>query len=308
MGDTPGELDLMAYADGELDAAATQRVRGYVAGDPAAAAKVRLHQQLRSASQRVCQGGLEVPAKLIHQLQILAEKLPAEPQPAVSQPQYDDRGYPLDGNGSRNHQPDSFPLPQVQTRPRFRIGYRFAAAAVLLIGLGTFLFLFFRDTSIPVVQGDNIIPVGWVGSTGRRHVDCSHHPDHFHNGFPRTLQELPASLHDFLGHDATVPDLTKLGYQFAGAGPCQIPGGKTAHLLYRPISGGSVSLFTVSLFLQPDTGQLKLDAEKVYLAHDNIDHTPMIIWRKNGVVYYLVAEETSQLRFAAQQMGLKVRI
>ena len=71
-----------------------------------------------------------------------------------------------------------------------------------------------------------------------------------------------------------------LGYKFAGAGPCQIPVGKTAHLLYRPISGGNITTFTVSLFVQADTGQLPIDSGKVYFAEDKIYNTPMIICRR----------------------------
>lgn len=305
MGELPSDLDLMVYADGELDTAASERMRQYLLGDPQAAAKVEALQQLREASRRVWQSGPAVPAHVLKQIEALTQSSHAE-----SSPSYDDRGYSLhpDQQGGNS---DGVPAPlhgYVSLQPRMRIGFRFAAAAVLLIGLGGFLLWFNYDGRTRVVADSGLIPVAWVDATARQHIDCSRHGDHFGPGFPHAVQELPASLHQYLGHDSLVPDLTKLGYQFAGAGPCQIPGGKTAHLLYRPQSGGNVSLYTVSLFVQPDTNQLPLEKGKVYFANDAVDHTPMIIWRGNGVVYYLVGENKNQLADAARQMGMKIRI
>lgn len=300
MGDIPSDLDLMAYADGELDGAASERMRQYLLGNPTAAAKVRAMQQLRDASQRVCQAGMAVPAHLLQKIEAI--------QP-ISAPEYDDRGYPLNSavRGANNQNPYSI-TSQSPSRARWAFPQRFAVAAILLIALGGFLFWFTYDSRIQVTQNTGVIPVSWITSTARQHIECSRHANHFGPGFPRSVSELPSSLHQYLGHDSIVPDLSKLGYQFAGAGPCTIPGGKTAHLLYRPISGGNITSYTVSLFVQPDTNQLPLEEGKVYYATDAIDHTPMIIWRGQGVVYYLVGENKDQLSDAARQMGMKIRI
>jgi len=298
MGEHPSELDLMAYADGELDAPAFQRVRQYLAANPAAAAKVKLHQQLRTASRRAAQIGIAVPEYLHQRILGLANPSP-----------YDDRGYPLDPNYQPPPRAPHPPAPPVINR--WRIGFvPLAAAALLILGIGLVLVWTSLNRGPSVVLNDNtkVIPVSWVTSTAQHHIECSHHASHFGPGFPRTLHEMPASLHDYLGHDAIVPDLSKFGYQFAGCGPCTIPGGKTAHLLYRPAPGGNISTYTVSLFLQSDINQLPLETNKVYLSNDTIDKTPMIIWRNNGIVYYLVAEDNTQLSLAAKEMGMKLKI
>src|SRR5882724_11247801 len=88
MGERPSELDLMAYADGELDAAASERVRQYVLGHPDAAAKVKAYQQLRDAGCRACKSGIEIPQHLQDRVAGLANPSP-----------YDDRGYPMNADG-----------------------------------------------------------------------------------------------------------------------------------------------------------------------------------------------------------------
>jgi anti-sigma factor RsiW len=296
MGDRPSELDLMAFADGELDAGAHERVRQYVLGHPEAAAKVKAYQQLRDAGCRACKSGVDVPQHLQDRVAGLANP-----------PSYDDRGYPMNADGQPVAAPANWQSP-MRTARRPMFGYRImAAAALLIVGIGV-VAMILMPAGTKVINDPSIVPVGWVHTTAEVHTECSRHASHFGAGFPQAVEELPASLRQYLGHDAIVPDLSKLGYKFAGAGPCQIPGGKTVHLLYRPAPGGSISQYTVSLFVQPDKNQLKLEKGKVYFANDAIDKTPMIIWRGDGVVYYLVGEDKNQLRDAAGQIGMKVRI
>jgi len=303
MGERPSELDLMAYADGELDAAAGERVRQYLLADPQAAAKVKLHQQLRAAGCRACKAGVEVPVPLQQRIQGLANA-----------PEYDDRGYPLNAAAkAESHAESQFATDKWQSPlkmdNRRRFGFRLiAAAALLFVGLGTVAMILMPERGMTVVKDSPLLKVSLIDSTAAVHNECSHHASHFGPGFPEKVEELPQSLRQYLGHDAKVPDLSKLGYKFAGAGPCQIPGGKTAHLLYRPISGGNITTFTVSLFVQADTGQLPIDSGKVYFAEDKIYNTPMIIWRGDGVLYFLVGENNNQLSDAARQIGMKVRI
>ncbi|MDB5318820.1 MAG: hypothetical protein JWN40_451 [Phycisphaerales bacterium] len=275
MSEVPGELELMAYADGELDAAAAERVRAHVAVDPAAASKVALHNKLREAGRRAVQG-MAVPAELRRRVEEMAGRAADVEKPSR------DAG-----------------------AARWRIGFRLAAAAVLVIGIGSFAVWSRVNRGAEVVRGSAVVPVAWVASTSHVHINCAKHAAHFAPQFPRTLAELPDSLRGYLGHDAKCPDLSKLGYQFAGCGPCAVPGGKTAHLLYKPASGVGGA---VSLFVQLDRGQLALEEGKVYLAKDGGDGTEMIVWRGAGVVYYLVGETDGQLSSAAGEMGVKVRI
>jgi anti-sigma factor RsiW len=269
MGELPSELDLMAYADGELEGAAAERVRRHLEGDLAAQSKVKLHHRLCAAGRR-CLGEVEVPDDLKARVGNVVTEVTTPTQ-----------------------------------QRRMYIGYLSAAAAVLLIAAGGWAVWAFSNRGVEVLRRSDLVPVSYVTSAAQRHINCSKHAEHFHAGFPRKVEEMPASLRQYLGHDAVCPDLTKLGYRFIGCGPCTIPGGKTAHLLYRPINGQGGC---VSLFVQPDEGQLKLENGRVYFARDEADATPMIIWRSEGVVYYLVGEDNGQLSSAAREMGKRVRI
>jgi anti-sigma factor RsiW len=264
MNEVPGELDLMAYADGELDAAGQERVRQYLATRPEGERKVEAFKKLQQAGRRVM-SDVAVPAGLLDRIAELDEPAP---------------------------------------RPIWRIGYLRAAAAILIVALGTVAFLVVRNAPTPVVQGSPLVTAQFVSSASKVHINCARDAEHFAAGFPRKVQELPGSLQTYLGHSATCPDLTDLGYRFNGCGPCAIPGGKTAHLLYQSTQGKG----PVSLFIQADEGQLLLEDHKVYLARDAVDGTEMIVWRGHGVVYYLVGENDEQLANAAQEMGVKVRI
>ena len=268
MNEGPRELDLMAYADGQLPPAAAEEVRRWLEANPEARAKVAVHGKLCDAARR-CMGTPAVPMGLIARVDEMAR--------------------------------------QEAGATRWRMGWVSAVAAVLVVGLGTVMMwaTLTGGERRALVRQSDLVPVTWVRSTARVHLGCSKHVDHFHAAFPNSVKAMPASLKEFIGHDATCPDLSKLGYRFAGCGPCMIPGGKTAHLLYRPTDGSDRC---VSLFVQPDTGQLKLDAAKVYYAPDPEDGTPMIVWRGKGVLYYLVAEADGQLASAAGEMGMKVGI
>jgi anti-sigma factor RsiW len=263
MSELPGELDLMAYADGELDTAGSERVRRYLSNHPEAERKVEAYIKLQQAGRRAM-ADVAVPVGLLQKLAELDQPAPA-------------RGW--------------------------RIGYLSAAAAVLIVALGT-VALVMRNAATPVVQGSSLVPVGWVSSASKVHINCAKDAEHFAAGFPRTVRELPGSLQSYLGESAICPDLSALGYRFNGCGPCRIPGGKTAHLLYKSTQGKG----PLSLFVQKDEGQLPLEDRKVYLSRDAADGTEMIVWRAHGVVYYLVGESDEQLKSAADEMGMKVRI
>src|SRR5690349_20668512 len=71
MGEVPTELELMAYADGELEAAAAERVRRHLEGDPVAQGKVSLHQKLCAAGRR-CLSDVPVPGDAKARVETLA--------------------------------------------------------------------------------------------------------------------------------------------------------------------------------------------------------------------------------------------
>jgi anti-sigma factor RsiW len=267
MGDVrPSEIELMAYADGELDEAAAERVRRYVEGDARAARVVEAHRKLGEAGRRVT--AVEPPAALVERVGGLSVREVAPPRRQIVQ-------------------------------------WGLRVAAVLVLGVGAVVLWSMMTRGERAVRGSGLVPVTWVNDAVKVHVRCSGHPDHHVPPFARELDKLPGSLKDFLGREVACPDLSKLGYRFAGCGPCAIPGGKTAHLLYRPAAGSGAS---VSLFVQNDAGQLAIEKGRVYYAEDAREHTPMIVWRGGGVLYYLVGANEHGLEGAAGAMGVRVRI
>ena len=185
----------------------------------------------------------------------------------------------------------------------WRIGYLSAAAAVLIVASGT-VALVMRNAATPVVQGSSLVPVGWVSSASRLHINCAKDAEHFAAGFPPPLRELPGSLQSYLGGARLVRIFRTLGYRFNGCGPCQIPGGTRPATCFisRPRGRGRSACscrrtrvncrWRIARFTWPDCG-----------GWDGDDRL-----RADGVVYYLVGESDEQLKSAADEMGMKVRI
>jgi hypothetical protein len=106
--------------------------------------------------------------------------------------------------------------------------------------------------------------------------------------------ELLAKVPDVL--DLRCAALAKAGYRFAGLGPCAVPGtGRSAHLIYKPDPAIAPDGPIVSLFVQEDAGDLPLEFDCA-LTNRACDANPIdtcaccvTMWRKEGLVYYLVA-------------------
>lgn len=262
MAERPSELELMAYADGELDAAASGRVRQFIESDAAAAAKVRLHQNLREAGRRAM-ADVPVPMGLMARLAEVAVERP---------------------------------------RRGWRMGWVVSAAAALLLGFGV-MFMVLKGKQEPGDVNTQVVPVSWVADAEQVHDRCSKHREgHATPQFSRDLKEMPATLVQYLGQSARCPDLEQMGYEFCGCAPCQISGGKTAHLLYAPKSGEGPCL---SLFVQANTGQVKLGSGKVYWAGGKQGGAPVMVWATEQAVYWLVGEERDVKR-AAEVMGVGI--
>lgn len=64
-----------------------------------------------------------------------------------------------------------------------------------------------------------------------------------------------AGLARHLGAPVLVPDLSKLGYEFQGGGPCQVPGDvRSGHLMYRKVRPDGRTPM-VSIFIEPNHHQ-----------------------------------------------------
>lgn len=269
-------IEIQAFADGELPPDRADAVRRAVAQDPALAAEVETARALRTHARRVLVESTPAPAAG------LLARINALPLP-------DARPAP---------RPE--PAPVVVTITPRPSGQRFAwvaAAAALLLCAGVWVTM----RAAPPAPTPVIVPASLVTDVTKQHLMCSQIEDHFLlPGLPRVHDGLPEAASAYLGAGASVPDLSAMGYAFAGAGPCSIPGGKTLHVLYR--SAGS----TVSVFIQPDEGQLAIPPDRVVSAAGPTAEYPLLIWRTGGLVYYLIADSFQTAARASHAMGQSI--
>ncbi len=78
-------------------------------------------------------------------------------------------------------------------------------------------------------------------------------------------------------------------------------------MLYRPNRPDLAD--TVSVFLQPDVGQVSVEPDKVYVASPPDAPHSLLLWRSAGLVYYLVADGagTADAALAAIPTAPKIR-
>ena len=274
---------LTAFADGELRSAESMEVLDYLAANPQAMARVAGQQRLRLAAERSVRASTPpVPELLRQRVAAAAAAAATVIRPAPG---------PAD------------PAPRRRLFTSMKVLLPVGAAACVAVGVSIG-----RSWSPKPVGHEGPLAAAITSELTRVHVDCSRYPDHFHEpAFPREVRAVPAALLTHLGAAAPYPDLSAMGYEFAGAGPCELPGAKTVHLLYRPRRADMAD--TVSVFLQADAGQVGVEPDTVYVASPPDAPHPLLLWRSAGVVYYLVADDagTANAALAAIPTAPKTR-
>jgi hypothetical protein len=190
-------------------------------------------------------------------------------------------------------------LPQ---RPRKPARWLLAVAAMALLGIGVVAGrLLFQPTQ---AMESSPVPAPMVAAITYVHVNCSRAPDLHVAEFPKQLGKLEGPLERYLGRPVPYPDLRPIGYQYLGACPAPEVAEPTVHLLYhamgRPITD------TVSLFVQSYHGQVHVDDGSVSWAARKDAAHPMIVWRKDGMVFYLVGDADQPVIRAADLMHVHV--
>jgi len=277
-----------AFADGELDVEQNLELLEHMAMDPETTRRVMHQQQLRQAVDRA----------------MSAEPGPA---PAALRDRITALAQDPDAGGTG---PEAASPPGILGRiGRGMMPFGLAAALVLAVLLGIQL----SESTDPGARPQEVAgPTGGIARVlpaseftefSRRHVVCSRKLTRLDDSirFPDQLTALPGPLGDYLGLDAPAPDLSALGYRFAGAGPCPVPGDRAAHLLYRA-DEKSGRQDAISLWLKPWTGEPTIEAGRVHtVAGEDAAH-PMLVWRRNGLVYYLVGDGMERVNEARDQI------
>lgn len=271
---------LAAFADGELDIEQTLRALEHMAMNPQATQRVMHQQQLRQAVDRVVRANTpQTPAELVAKVSRLAE---AEAQAPARQE-------------SRNDAPAGRSASILR-----RLG-PLSLAAVLMMAAA----LFWASTSGPgtSVSGHDFLPVQQVRLFAKRHVSCTRMLEalmHIER-FPQDVQTLPVAVGDFLGERLSAGmslDLNGLGYQFAGAGECMVPGKDSVHLIYHALPGSDRN-DTLSLWMKADHGKLDIAPGKIHAANGPDAAHPILVWRDGGVIYYLVGDSAQHTEAVA---------
>lgn len=264
---------LMAFADGELDAEQNAAVLSYLAGHPEAFAAMEQEQRLRAAARRVVGEHGSPPPELRATIYQLAEDAADAAAAAPPAP-------PASG-----HRPAAL---------------RASSLAMVSLLAGALIgYYALRPTRGPADAGARhaaIVPVALVQGTNRIHVDCSRFAASVHNQeFPRTMGALAVSVQHDLGRDRPYPELSKAGYEMVGVGPCKRPLLDTVHLLYHSTRDDVKD--TVSIFVQPNTGQLPIEPGVAYLVGGppSSPH-PTFVWRTEQVVYFLVGDDAETVQ------------
>jgi anti-sigma factor RsiW len=255
---------LTPFADGELDVEQSVRILEHMAMSPAATKRVMHQQQLRQAVAR----------HLLEQSAAAPINLRARVEAVL---------------------PAAAPV-NIPFRPRRLIAM--AVAAIIVMITGIWIGQYRTPVNVHFDASESYaapFTTALIHTMKRTHVNCSRFATHSHsNLFPADLAQLPAALQKYLGVPCGGADLSEMQYTFIGAEPCPLPGAKTVHLLYR--SAGSLR-DTISVFVQPDVGQLKLEENHVYDVGPDPIH-PVKIWREGGLVYYVVGDDKQQVERA----------
>jgi len=292
--DSPKSMDemLLALADGELDFADQPQVMAKIAADPTAAHRLAYEQRLRRGCARVMDGPeMKCPNELAGKLLGLAagEADAAKPAPA----------------SAAAPKQASYAGPPVIAR----IGrwVPAAVAAVLLLAAGV---LFNQANSASTVglnpQAAAFLSTNQIQTLTSRHIDCAERPDRLKNpnqfGDTQDFEQLPGKLRDYFNTDANnlALNLHGIGYDYQLAGTCSLPGSGAVHIVYRKHDNPEKS---ISLWIVPaKPAHRELAEGRVYTEVGDDLLRPVIFWRKDGLLYYLVGDSIEDCDKAVQQL------
>lgn len=289
MDEQPDESELLAFVDGELSSQRRRAIEQWLASRPDLRDRLEHVRALRILSRRGIRDS--TPAVSLD----LRSKVEAIATAHGSDPASDRPGSGL-------------AVAEHKTAPRFARRLALAASILLCIGIGSWLVTTrtnhrASDASRIVVRGRAAsgLSVQTVSLLEARHLKCSMMGNNFTDpSFPRELKDLGPAVRQYLGDGAPSPDLTHIGLDFAGAGPCEIPGGRTLHWLYRSRNAPPVN---VSLFVQPFAGQVSFGPDKAVEVAGPTEKHPMLVWRDGKFVYYLVGDDFGATSESAKVLG-----
>ncbi|MEN0020307.1 MAG: hypothetical protein AAF747_05435 [Planctomycetota bacterium] len=269
---------IRAHADGELSAEQAARV-------PADSEdRVAFERELKTAVGRVAETDASVQASPALRARI--ETLVAEARSWTDDEQANS------GAGTA----DTATIGGPATRDR---GFWSGSAAGSIVRFGSIAAVLVLALVVAFQAGRSapLTPAQQQGVTyvAEEHSECDFSSDARDGKFSVVdAASLPGALNRIVGTDVSMGEilagLEDGSVEFADAGACAVPGGKSMHLRIRvPSEQGSLSL--VSLFVQADTGTLDLQPDATYRLRRGTGGEPCVFaWRGDGVVFWLVCD------------------
>lgn len=296
-----------AFADGELDLEQTIEVLSRLTIDPGTTARVEHQQRLREAVCRVMQGPecKDNPTRCPEALRREIEKVCREAAAAETGNRNTASGMGVTGvpgeaaGGRAAH----------ARRPSViaSIGRWFplaAAAAVLIVGAAG---LFLAQSAGVEPFHSRLLSPALAERFDARHTACSSDVSELyqHVKFPDDVAALPEAVAGVIDHgvEGLAPlDLSVMGYRYVQAGRCEIPGTPAVHVVYHATDADAStgSAESMSLWITPDRGQLDaLEPGRLYVARVPDTGHPLMLWREDGLFYYLLGETMPTVESAA---------
>ena len=285
---------LRGFADGELSDAEVVELQQHLEAYPADRVVIEQERRLREA---IAQGEAgKAPALLRDKVErIRQESRKAESEPLAVQRTGSQRG-----------------------GWRFRRALVVGLAASLAMAIG--LIVLTRPAPLPV-QGE-VINAAHRSSVSRfvnaQHGECELYARLVAERFTiGPVSAAPSELAKILGIAPSLGDLAAgaggpAGVEYLGAARCAVPGrGDSVHVVLAvggvaPDSGGRASL--VSLFVQEDKGELRIEPGRTYFMTPKAGEwngvpTSILVWRREGLIYFLVGTSADKLEAARIELG-----
>lgn len=198
---------------------------------------------------------------------------------------------------------------------------RFMAAAAAVVVMGGVVFVGqqifqapsakFQSAGVFATSAERARLVNFL--TGE-HNACSDFGSYFSAKMnPVEAERARAEIGKFLNAAPVGLELEGAGYTFAGYGQCAVPGGAASvHMIYRPAANAEAgakpgdeetAVSPVSLFIQKDNGWAGLEENRCYVLREEGRGSPMFVWRRDGLIYYLVNPDRPTPDDASRLLG-----
>jgi len=153
----------------------------------------------------------------------------------------------------------------------------------------------------PIAGGSGSLQfVSLVSLITSEHDRCSDFQAYFeHKMNVREADAVADKTVEMLGKPPVRIRLDQAGYRFAGMGKCILPGPPSLHLVYEPLEASQGPL---SVFIQRDGDHLDIESGVCYALPTDTS-APVLIWKHEGLVYYIFGANRQAEQRASRLLG-----